>query len=87
MTHTWPAVLSALTARRDLEPGAVRWAMGEILDGQASHLLGSLGRANALAIVPPGEEQPAGAVVDVVPLEPADGWAHAWGSVHDHPRT
>ena len=36
MTHTWPAVLSALTARRDLEPGAVRWAMGEILDGQAS---------------------------------------------------
>lgn len=58
-----------------------------ILDGQASHLLGSLGRANALAIVPPGEEQRAGAVVDVVPLEPADGWAHAWGSVHDHPRT
>lgn len=57
-----------------------------ILDGQASHLLGSLGRANALAIVPPDEEHPAGAVVDVVPLEPADGWAHAWGSVHDHPR-
>lgn len=57
-----------------------------ILDGQASHLLGSLGQANALAIVPPGEEQPAGAVVDVVPLDPADGWAHAWGSVHDHPR-
>lgn len=58
-----------------------------ILDGQASHLLGSLGQANALAIVPAGEEQPAGAVVDVVPLDPADGWAHAWGSVHDHPRT
>ena len=36
MTHTWPDVLSALTARRDLEPEAVRWAMGEILDGQAS---------------------------------------------------
>ena len=57
-----------------------------ILDGQASHLLGSLGQANALAIVPPDEEQPAGAVVDVIPLDPADGWAHAWGSVHDHPR-
>jgi molybdopterin molybdotransferase len=58
-----------------------------ILDGQASHLLGSLGQANALAIVPAGEDQPAGAVVDVVPLDPSDGWAHAWGSVHDHPRT
>jgi molybdopterin molybdotransferase len=57
-----------------------------ILGGQASHLLGSLGQANALAIVPAGEDQPAGAVVDVVPLDPADGWAHAWGSVHDHPR-
>jgi len=57
-----------------------------ILDGQASHLLGSLGQANALAIIPAGEEQPAGAVVDVVPLDPADGWAHSWGSVHDHPR-
>lgn len=57
-----------------------------ILDGQASHLLGSLGRANALAIVPAGEDQPAGAPVDVVPLDPADGWAHASGSVHDHPR-
>ncbi|WP_051471290.1 gephyrin-like molybdotransferase Glp [Patulibacter minatonensis] len=57
-----------------------------VLQGQASHLLGSLGRANALAIVPAGEEQPAGAVVDVVPLEAADGWAHALGSVHDHPR-
>ncbi|MEV4419035.1 gephyrin-like molybdotransferase Glp [Patulibacter sp. NPDC049589] len=57
-----------------------------VLDGQASHLLGSLGRANALAIVPAGEDQPAGAVVDVVPLDAADGWAHAWGSVHDHPR-
>jgi molybdopterin molybdotransferase len=57
-----------------------------ILEGQGSHLLGSLGRANALAIVPPDEEQPAGAVLDVVPLDPADGWAHAWGSVHDHPQ-
>ncbi|GAA1733479.1 anthranilate phosphoribosyltransferase [Aeromicrobium alkaliterrae] len=36
MTFTWPDVLSTLTARRDLEPEAVRWAMGEILDGQAS---------------------------------------------------
>ncbi|WP_229053559.1 anthranilate phosphoribosyltransferase [Aeromicrobium sp. Leaf350] len=36
MTFTWPDVLSTLTARRDLEPDAVRWAMGEILDGQAS---------------------------------------------------
>ncbi len=36
MTHTWPDVLSTLTSRRDLEPEAVRWAMGEILDGQAS---------------------------------------------------
>jgi molybdopterin molybdotransferase len=58
-----------------------------ILDGQASHLLGSLGQANALAIIPAGEDQPAGAPVDLVPLDPADGWAHAWGSVHDHPRT
>jgi molybdopterin molybdotransferase len=57
-----------------------------VLEGQASHLLGSLGRANALAIVPAGEDQPAGAVVDVVPLEAADGWAHALGSVHDHPQ-
>jgi molybdopterin molybdotransferase len=57
-----------------------------ILEGQGSHLLGSLGQANALAIVPPDEEQPAGAVLDVVPLDPADGWAHAWGSVHDHPQ-
>ncbi|WP_210495608.1 gephyrin-like molybdotransferase Glp [Patulibacter sp. SYSU D01012] len=57
-----------------------------ILDGQASHLLGSLGAANALAIVPPDEQLQAGAVVDLVPLEPADAWAHAGGSVHDHPR-
>jgi molybdopterin molybdotransferase len=56
-----------------------------ILEGQGSHLLGSLGQANALAIVPPGEELQAGTVVDVVPLDPSDGWAHAWGSVHDHP--
>lgn len=57
-----------------------------ILEGQASHLLGSLGAANALAIVPPDEQLQAGAVVDLVPLEPADAWAHAAGSVHDHPR-
>lgn len=56
-----------------------------ILEGQGSHLLGSLGQANALAIVPPKEELQAGTVVDVVPLDPSDGWAHAWGSVHDHP--
>ncbi|WP_022927084.1 gephyrin-like molybdotransferase Glp [Patulibacter americanus] len=56
-----------------------------ILEGQGSHLLGSLGQANALAIVPPEEELQAGTVVDVVPLDPSDGWAHAWGSVHDHP--
>jgi molybdopterin molybdotransferase len=56
-----------------------------ILQGQGSHLLGSLGQANALAIVPPEEELQAGTVVDVVPLDPSDGWAHAWGSVHDHP--
>ena len=36
MTHTWPDVLSALTSRRNLDPDAARWAMGEILDGQAS---------------------------------------------------
>jgi molybdopterin molybdotransferase len=56
-----------------------------ILEGQGSHLLGSLGQANALAIVPPEDELQAGTVVDVVPLDPSDGWAHAWGSVHDHP--
>ncbi len=36
MTHSWPEVLSALTARRDLSGDQAAWAMGEILAGAAS---------------------------------------------------
>lgn len=43
----------------------------EILTGQASHLLGSLAHANALALIPPGRGRAAGTLVEVVPLDPA----------------
>lgn len=43
----------------------------DVLDGQASHLLGSLSRADGLALVPPGTDLVAGAVVDVVSLDSA----------------
>lgn len=33
---TWPEVLAALTARRDLSPEAATWAMGQILAGEAT---------------------------------------------------
>jgi anthranilate phosphoribosyltransferase len=36
MTHTWPDVLSALVAHRDLTADESRWAMGEILAGEAT---------------------------------------------------
>jgi len=36
MTHTWPDVLSALVARRDLSADQTSWAMGEILAGEAT---------------------------------------------------
>ena len=36
MTHTWPEVLSALTARTDLSASQASWAMGEILAGAAT---------------------------------------------------
>ena len=36
MTHTWGDVLSALVARTDLEADTTRWAMSEILDGNAT---------------------------------------------------
>ena len=36
MTHTWPEVLSALTARSDLSATQATWAMEEILAGAAS---------------------------------------------------
>jgi len=35
-THTWPEVLSALIARRDLSGSETAWAMGEILAGEAT---------------------------------------------------
>jgi anthranilate phosphoribosyltransferase len=34
--HTWPEVLSALVARRDLTGAQTAWAMGEILSGEAT---------------------------------------------------
>jgi anthranilate phosphoribosyltransferase len=34
--HTWPEVLSALVARRDLRGDQTAWAMGEILSGEAT---------------------------------------------------
>ena len=34
--HTWPEVLSALIARRDLSAEQTAWAMGEILAGEAT---------------------------------------------------
>ena len=34
--HTWPEVLSALVARRDLSGDQTTWAMGEILGGEAT---------------------------------------------------
>ena len=34
--HTWPEVLSALVARRDLETEQTAWAMGEVLAGNAT---------------------------------------------------
>lgn len=36
MSHTWPAVLSALVARQDLTAEQTAWAMSEILGGNAS---------------------------------------------------
>lgn len=36
MTHTWPDVLAALSARKDLAADQTKWAMGEILAGSAS---------------------------------------------------
>ncbi|MFZ2502074.1 MAG: anthranilate phosphoribosyltransferase [Nocardioides sp.] len=36
MTHTWPEILSALTAHRDLTGDQTGWAMGEILAGEAT---------------------------------------------------
>ncbi|MFT4188162.1 MAG: anthranilate phosphoribosyltransferase [Aeromicrobium sp.] len=36
MTPTWPDVLQTLTRRDDLDAEQVRWAMGEILAGEAS---------------------------------------------------
>jgi anthranilate phosphoribosyltransferase len=35
-THTWPEVLSALIARRDLSGSETAWAMGEVLAGEAT---------------------------------------------------
>ncbi len=34
--HSWAALLTALLARQDLSEGAVGWAMGEIMAGEAS---------------------------------------------------
>ncbi|MDQ3106120.1 MAG: anthranilate phosphoribosyltransferase, partial [Actinomycetota bacterium] len=34
--HTWPEVLSALVARRDLDIEQTAWAMGEVLAGNAT---------------------------------------------------
>ncbi len=34
--HSWPEVLTALVGRRDLDAGQTRWAMGEVLAGDAS---------------------------------------------------
>lgn len=36
MSTTWPEVLSALVARRDLDAGSTTWAMEEILSGNAT---------------------------------------------------
>ena len=36
LTSTWPEVLSALVARRDLSAEQTAWAMGEILEGAAT---------------------------------------------------
>lgn len=36
MTHSWGDVLSTLVARTDLDASATRWAMTEILDGNAT---------------------------------------------------
>jgi len=36
MTHTWPDVLSALVAGRDLSAEETAWAMGEVLAGEAT---------------------------------------------------
>lgn len=36
MSRSWPDVLSGLLARRDLDPDAASWAMGEILAGNAT---------------------------------------------------
>ncbi|MDF9715932.1 anthranilate phosphoribosyltransferase [Nocardioides sp. ChNu-153] len=35
-THSWPEVLSALVARRDLTPDQASWAMAEVLAGEAT---------------------------------------------------
>ena len=35
-THSWPEVLAALVARADLSSDQTRWAMGEILGGEAT---------------------------------------------------
>ena len=36
MTHSWPEVLSALVAGQDLIGSQTRWAMGEVLAGEAT---------------------------------------------------
>ena len=36
MTSSWPEVLAALTARTDLSDSQAAWAMGQILDGEAT---------------------------------------------------
>ena len=36
MTHSWPEVLSALVAGRDLDAEQTAWAMGEIVTGEAT---------------------------------------------------
>lgn len=36
MTHTWPEVLSALVAGRDLDSAQTAWAMGQIVAGEAT---------------------------------------------------
>ncbi|MBM9464351.1 anthranilate phosphoribosyltransferase [Aeromicrobium sp. YIM 150415] len=36
MSHTWPRVLASLVAGTDLDADTARWAMGQILSGEAS---------------------------------------------------
>jgi molybdopterin molybdotransferase len=70
-TEALPDRTAARRARAHLdETGVLRV---EILEGQASHLLGSLGRADALAIVPAGTNLPAGAAIDVVQFGAGSG--------------